>query len=256
MRNSISNINSGQGIFTLFFGIDYKRIVESIFFIVGIKSRKYYSFSTELGKGNNKFRNKLKINIFDHFDESEGCVNYKVLANGRFGAALVIINQIFPSELLYPIYVSSLAAVNADTWATEIRTLRKTKIINILILKIVYQSRSRWISIIGMFGAILGAFIIPISSLSWISKNSINFIFFATISGVLGSIIVSILGAAMQAQFNCKICGKIIERKNHFNKQSIHYKGLSWFYNDLVNFITSITWGIFFIPLKDSLRFK
>jgi uncharacterized protein (TIGR00297 family) len=250
LRNNISNINSRHGIFRLLFGIDYKWIIESTFVIVGLISGIYYFFSKKLEKGKNRFLNKFKINVDDYFEKSEVRDHYQVLANRGLGAILVTNNQIFPPELLYPIYISSLAAVCADTWATEIGTLRKTTTINILNLKIVDQGKSGGISIIGMFGAILGAFIIPISSLSWISKNFIDFIFVVTISGVLGSIIDSILGASAQAQFKCKVCGKIIERKNHCDQQSIYYKRLIWFDNDLVNFITSIAWGMFFIPLK------
>ena len=201
-----------------------------------------------------KIRKKINRDVDNFFEKSEIRDNSQVLANGGFGAALMMLYQIFPSELLYYVYVSSLAAVCADTWATEIGTLWKTKTINILNLKTIDQGRSGGISSIGMFGAILGAFIIPISSLSWINWNYFNFILIVTISGVLGSIIDSVLGASFQSQFKCRICGKITERENHCNQSSIRYKGLTWIDNDIVNFITSIAGGIFFIPVKRLFR--
>jgi len=197
-----------------------------------------------------KFRKKSNKDVDAYFEKSDVRDQFQVLANGGFAALLVLLNQVYYSELLYPIYVSSLAAVCADTWATEIGTLWKTKTINILNFKKVEQGSSGGVSFNGIIGAILGAFIIPISSLSWISKNFINFILVVTISGVLGSIIDSFLGASVQSQFKCRICGKITEKRMHCNQVSAHYKGLKWVNNDFVNFITSLSGGIIFIPIK------
>ncbi len=189
-----------------------------------------------------------KNSAVDNFFEKSGERDYlQVLANGGIGGMLVVLAQFYKPELLFAVYVSSLSAVCADTFATEIGTLKKLMPVNILTLRKVEQGTSGGISLPGTAGAILGAFIIPISSLSWISTNLIFFVVSATAAGFLGSIVDSILGASVQAQFKCGVCNKITEKKNHCGYSTSLCKGYSWINNDTVNFIASLSGCIFFI---------
>jgi uncharacterized protein (TIGR00297 family) len=198
-----------------------------------------------------KFRRLKNADIETYFEKSSRRDHYQVIANGGFAGILVIINYFAPSEFLYIIYVSSVAAVCADTWGTEIGTLFKSKTFNILNLKIVEPGTSGGISIPGIIGSLAGALLIGISSLFWIKLNKFNYIILISSAGFFGSIIDSILGASVQAQFKCKTCGKITERKIHCSNSTSHYKGFKWVNNDAVNLCAGISGGIVSIVLAD-----
>ncbi len=168
----------------------------------------------------------------------------QVLANGGAAGIFVVLNSLYPSELFYLAYVSCLSVVCSDTWGTEIGTLFRVKTVSIRNFKEVEQGTSGGISITGSIGAIIGAFIIPISSLFWI-----NSIFIISAAGLSGNIIDSIFGAVFQAQFNCSICGKITERKYHCNNRTSLIKGIKWMNNDAINFFSSVAGSIFLLIL-------
>ncbi len=199
-------------------------------------------------------RNKKNKNVEIYFEKSDQRDQFQVLVNGGLGGLLVLLAQVMHVELLYYIYVSSLASVCADTWATEIGTLRETKTINILNFKTVEQGSSGGISLNGILGALLGAFIIPLSSLIWIGLNNFNYVLIITVSGFGGSIVDSILGASVQAQFYCSVCGKITERKIHCLKKTSQAKGIFWINNDVVNFAASLAGGFFFVLFRICLK--
>ncbi len=201
-----------------------------------------------------KLRKKKNPGVETYFEKTGTRDVFQVLANGGIGGILIIINQIYPSELLYVVYVSSLAVFCADTWATEIGTLKKVKTVNIINFKSIEQGVSGGISIYGFIGTILGAFIIPLSSLSWVSKNIFVFMLIVTVAGVIGSVADSILGALVQAQYKCSICGKITEKRFHCNRHSFLIKGISWFNNDIVNFTAGLAGGLFVIFFKDFFK--
>jgi uncharacterized membrane protein len=85
-------------------------------------------------------------------------------------------------------------------------------------------------------GSVLGAFIIPVSSVNFLGENYFYWIFPVAISGLSGSLTDSLPGASIQAQFYCSICGKIREHKIHCNKTISIKKGFCWVNNDTVNF--------------------
>ena len=173
----------------------------------------------------------------------------QVLANGGLGGLLVMLNVLYSSELFYLAYVSSLAVVCSDTWSTEIGTLLKTKTISIKNFKETEQGTSGGISVPGSIGAVLGAFIIPVSSLFWLDS-----ILLISISGFLGNIVDSLLGAVVQAQYKCSVCGKITERKYHCGNRTILLKGMKWLNNDVVNFISAFTGVLFLLIFKEILK--
>ncbi len=200
-----------------------------------------------------KIRKKVNDDVEKYFEKSGVRDHWQVVANGGIGGVLVILNLIYPSELFYFIYVSSLAAVCADTWATEIGTMYKTKTYNILTFKLIDQGVSGGISLVGTLGGMLGAMIIAFSGLYWIEINNIYFVLFIIISGVSGSIFDSILGATIQAQFECEICGKLTEKEFHCNKITTHKRGFNWLNNDFVNLLAGIGGGIFILLFKELL---
>lgn len=175
------------------------------------------------------------------FSKSGTRDHIQVFANGGIAGVLVILNQIFSagSELIYALFVSSLAAVCADTWATEIGTLFKNKTLSILNFKTVVPGTSGGISFAGTIGGIAGAFIIALSSLFWIGQNIFSYIILITAAGLFGSLADSLIGAAFQRKNICRVCRELTEKKEHCGEEANHYSGIKWISNDLVNLCCS-----------------
>ncbi|MFH0733808.1 MAG: DUF92 domain-containing protein [bacterium] len=191
-----------------------------------------------------KIRKKKNTSVELYFEKSGTRDYLQVIANGGLGGILVILYNLFPNEIWYLIYVSSIAAVCADTWATEIGTYKKTSTFNILTLKRTEQGVSGGISWIGTFGALLGTIIISISGLFWIQNNLVDYIIIVVIAGMFGCFLDSFLGASIQAQYKCNVCGKNTERVMHCGKKTVLGNGYSWINNDFVNLFSGIAGGL------------
>ena len=163
----------------------------------------------------------------------------QVLANGGIPGILILINQLYTSEQIYYAYVSAIAAVCSDTWSTEIGTMFKTKTFNIINFQKIEQGLSGGVSFYGFFGALIGSTLVVLSAVPWIQNLSMG-ILIIFISGLLGSLFDSILGATVQAKYRCVICGDKSESPFHCNTQTTQTNGISWFNNDSVNFSASL----------------
>ncbi len=65
-------------------------------------------------------------------------------------------------------------------------------------------------------------------------------------AALFASLIDSLIGATLQAQYQCSLCNKMTERSTHCNgKETKHSRGLKWLSNDIVNFICAFAGGVF-----------
>ncbi len=196
------------------------------------------------------YRKKEKLAANDLFEKTGKRDSGQVLANGGFPVILTVISIFFSNEVIYLSYLAAIAAVNADTWATEIGVLSKRNPRFILNGKKVEKGTSGAVSVLGLIGTIMGAFLIAILSLIFrkienndliiYDKKQVIFLLIIILGGAIGSIFDSFLGATGQAQYKCVICGKITEKKRHCGTITKHIKGKKWLNNDLVNFFSSI----------------
>jgi uncharacterized protein (TIGR00297 family) len=199
-------------------------------------------------------RQKKNKDVEIYFDKSSQRDKWQVLANGGLSIPLVTLHYFNPSELLYYLYISIIASVTADTWATEVGTLQKNKTFSIINFHKVEQGTSGGISLMGLAGAALGAFTIALSSLIWILPGFYGVILIIVVTGFLCSLIDSLLSAKLQAQYKCLICNRIIEKKNHCGNSTHLFRGFHWINNDAVNFFTGISGGVIsFVLLKSVL---
>lgn len=206
----------------------------------------FFTLSSLLSKLRKKINPKVDL-YFQKIDERD---HVQVLANGGFPGILVLINQIYTSELFYIAYVSAIAAVCSDTWATEIGTLINSKTFNIINFHQVEQGISGGVSLIGFIGAVLGAILISVSAYPWLNNIS-EFMMIIFISGFLGSTFDSVLGSTLQGKFTCIICNKTVENEIHCGKNSVHTNGVKWLNNDAVNFAASLFGGFMSLALAN-----
>jgi uncharacterized protein (TIGR00297 family) len=201
-----------------------------------------------------KYRKNKNESVETYFEKTGERDHFQVLANGGLACLLVTINYFNPSELIYIIYLSCIAAVCADTWATEIGTISKTKTIDIISFKKVKQGVSGGVSLPGILGSLAGAIVIAATSLPWIESNHLMNLIIIMSAGFIGSVSDSILGTSVQAKYICIICSSVTEKKIHCSNETVLKKGIRWMNNDAVNFGASISGGLFSIILYDVVK--
>jgi len=212
----------------------------------------FFIFSSVLSK----IRKSKNKNVESFFEKSGQRDYAQVFANGSTAAVLIILYFFTGKNLIFSLYVASIASVCADTWATEIGTMKKNKTYNILNFNKVEQGISGGISFNGILGAVSGALLISLSSIYWTNINHVFFIFVIIISAVLASLVDSVLGAVFQVQFKCVSCNSITERQTHCNEPAVKNSGISWINNDLVNLFSSIAGIIFCFLFQIFLEYK
>ncbi|MGH9391017.1 MAG: DUF92 domain-containing protein, partial [Vicinamibacteria bacterium] len=89
----------------------------------------------------------------------------QALANGGLAAAIVLFYYFLPDVRLYYVYLGALAAVNADTWSTEIGVLSKSIPISATSGKPVPKGLSGGVTALGFAGALVGSLAIVLAGL-------------------------------------------------------------------------------------------
>jgi uncharacterized protein (TIGR00297 family) len=155
---------------------------------------------------------------------------------------LVLLSASFPIYDFYPIYLGALAAVTADTWGTEIGVLTKGRTLSILSMQSVSPGTSGGISESGTMAGAVGAIVIALSGYAWYSDLKTGII--VIVAGMVGSFADSVIGATLQGQFRCVICGKPTERAMHCDSSTTRVAGVSCINNDAVNLVCSLVGAV------------
>ena len=172
----------------------------------------------------------------------------QVLANGGLGAFLVVGNYILPhTAWIWLAFAGAMAAVNADTWSTEVGVLSSASPRMITSGKKVERGTSGGITLTGSLAAVGGAALLGIAAIiftpspAWLSHLGV-----IILAGVLGSLFDSVLGATIQAIYWCPTCNKETERHplHVCGTPTNQVRGWSWVNNDLVNFACSLMGAI------------
>ena len=168
----------------------------------------------------------------------------QVFANGGVGLVLCIFNHFYQMELIYIMFLASIAAANSDTWATEIGKLSRTRPKDIISGRSLNKGESGGITFIGLLGSMSGSFVI--AAIGLFLDINISYLIIVFISGFLGSLFDSILGGTLQSRF-ILMDGKTIKEEK--DTDSYHYSGLASMNNNSVNFLCTLSAPIFFILL-------
>jgi len=163
----------------------------------------------------------------------------QVIANGGAATIISVINFYYPNNQLFIVYLAAIAAATADTWASEIGLLSPWNPIHVTKLKTVEKGTSGGISLLGTLGSVLGATVIGVTGIQLGLPTSLLGIIIIT--GTAGSLIDSLIGGSIQANFQCAECNNITEKRKHCNLPSMHVSGLFMVDNDMVNFLNTIS---------------
>ncbi|HRJ75945.1 MAG TPA: DUF92 domain-containing protein, partial [Anaerolineales bacterium] len=181
---------------------------------------------------------KKKQNLDEKFSKGHQRDAGQVFGNGGIPAFFAALNFFYPNDpIIWLCFSASLAAVNADTWGTELGVLNKTPPRMITNLnKIVENGTSGGISLTGTLASIAGSALIALLASLLTSNWSIFLII--TLAGLMASLFDSLLGGTVQAMYFCPKENKETEKHpiHTCGTQTIHLRGWKWLNNDLVNF--------------------
>lgn len=191
-----------------------------------------------------KYEHKRSLGVAE---EKGGARSWKnVLANGIVASIAVILEYIIGGQIWAYAYLAAVATAMGDTLATEIGLLSPSK--PRLIVKpwikvepgasggvslLGYIASALAGSIIGLIGYVLS--IVP--STETPSPNPLYLTGVITLATLIGVTIDSVIGATIQAQYRCTVCGKLTERSIHCGKQAILIKGIRLIDNHIVNIL-------------------
>jgi uncharacterized protein (TIGR00297 family) len=182
---------------------------------------------------------RRKASLNEKFDKGGQRDIGQVLANGGIAALFAGLHLFFPQAAwTWMGFAASLAAVNADTWATELGVLNPSLPRLITNWKPVERGTSGGISLYGTLAAAGGALLIAgLAGLLGPSGNFWMITGIAGLGGLLGALFDSFLGATVQAIYRCPQCGKETEKhpQHTCGTETIQVRGLKWLNNDMVN---------------------
>lgn len=183
---------------------------------------------------------KRKSGLSEKFSKGGQRDAGQVLGNGALATLFAGLHFFFPaSPWVWLAFAASLAAVNADTWSTELGVLNPNP--PRLIThpgRVVEKGTSGAVSLVGTLAALAGSALIgllaalfPPAPVPW----SLGLL--VTLAGFLGSLFDSLLGATVQAIYYCPTCDKETERhpQHTCGTLTTQIRGWEWLNNDIVN---------------------
>ncbi len=190
----------------------------------------FSSLISKLGKGKNTATDKSGWQSYQKGSRRDVL---QVFANGGIATLVAVTAFYQPNEILYIMFLGSVAAATADTWATEIGFFSRNKPRHIISFKAVDKGTSGGVSVVGTIGTIIGSLLIGTTGV--VFGLGLKSVLIVTSAGVIGSLVDSIIGGTVQARFRCPVCDNHTEKHLHCKSPTTHVDGLRWIDNDLVN---------------------
>jgi uncharacterized protein (TIGR00297 family) len=187
---------------------------------------------------------KRKSTLAEKFSKGHRRDWAQVLANGGLGALLAVVHGLYPSAgWVWPAFAGAMAAVNADTWATELGVLSKSAPRLVTSGRQVERGTSGGVSLLGTLAAAGGAGLIALTALLFQPVEAgLSWLIAILLGGLAGSYFDSLLGASVQAIYHCPVCNKETERHplHTCGTRTEHVRGWGWMNNDVVNLACSV----------------
>lgn len=171
---------------------------------------------------------------------------WQVFANGGFGALCLLTGLVLPNAMFpFLAFCGSLAAANADTWATELGVLSTQPPRLLINGKVVPRGASGGVTGLGLAASLLGAVLIGGVAALFVGQAG-RTLLSVSLGGVLGSLLDSVLGASWQAVYFCPRCQMETERHplHSCGETTYFLRGIAWLNNDGVNFVCTVFGGL------------
>ena len=159
----------------------------------------------------------------------------QVVCNGGVAIFICIYEYFNPNPVNIYLYAATVAAAMSDTWATEFGKLSESKPISITSFRPIEHGLSGGITMVGIFGSILGASIVGLATYILV-KSELILIFGIIFTAFLSALLDSLIGDKLQGKYETK-SGKIIEKTQSDTNLISGYKIID---NNLVNLIATL----------------
>jgi uncharacterized protein (TIGR00297 family) len=181
---------------------------------------------------------KRKQGLDEKFSKGHERDAGQVFGNGGLATAFVVVHFLFPESATGWVgFAAALAAVNADTWATELGVLNPTPPRLITNLgKRVEKGTSGGISLFGTLASLAGAAVIALPAA--LMTDNWSLLPLISLAGLAGSLFDSFLGGTVQAMYYCPTDKKETEKHplHTCGTETVLIRGWEWLDNDWVNF--------------------
>lgn len=159
----------------------------------------------------------------------------QVLANGGVAAVAALVGS-------WSAAAGAIAAATADTWATEIGAFSPFPPRLITSGRAVTRGTSGGITALGTLGGVAGALLIAaLASALEVGDATPGTLAVIALAGVVGMLADSVLGASVQARFECPTCDARFERGATVCHEPVRLaKGWRWLDNDGVNLAATV----------------
>jgi len=188
------------------------------------------------------FRQGQKLDAAEKFAKGHRRDYGQVAANGGLAAIAAVLSWITVADYWYFILIGLMAAVTADTWATELGTLSRAAPRLITNGRQVETGTSGGVSLLGTVVSALGGLLIGLAAGVLHSSVELGVASLAGLAaGLVGSLFDSFLGATWQRVYFCPHCDKETEQPLHrCGNQATVLRGFGWLNNDVVNLLASV----------------
>jgi uncharacterized protein (TIGR00297 family) len=176
----------------------------------------------------------------------------QVTANGAVATAAAVAYGLSQDPAVFAAFVGALAAVTADTWATEVGLGAAVAPRMITSGQPVQPGTSGAVTALGsaaaaMGGVFIGALAALVVAAQGLAADGVpdltgvNYLVLAPVAGLVGATMDSVLGATRQAVRRCPRCEKETERERHScGTPTRMVRGWPWLSGDVVNFVASL----------------
>jgi uncharacterized protein (TIGR00297 family) len=204
------------------------------------------------------FHGAVKANLAEKFAKGHRRDLGQALANGGAGALIAAVSAVYPHPAMFVAYVGAMAAVNADTWATELGVLSKRLPRLVTTWRPVEPGTSGGISALGTWAATAGAATIGLATVGYLAVDGLfggagvaaigaerawgtfQIVLVAALSGLFGATFDSLLGATVQAiYYDPRRCRETEKHHASDGRPNVHRRGWRWLGNDHVNLFSS-----------------
>lgn len=186
-----------------------------------------------LGSAVSKIKNQNKRQAEALQESTEARSWHQVLANSLPAVILLWLQYFFPEIRVFSFLAFAVfSAAAADTFSSEIGMLSNGRVFNILNGKPLPKGVSGGVSLVGLLAAVVGSLLL---SLLLLPEYGLRGFIYATLLGIAGSLLDSILGASIQRKYKSEVA-TVQDRANH--NTDVPVKGFKLISNNSVNLIT------------------
>ncbi|HET9877271.1 MAG TPA: DUF92 domain-containing protein [Mycobacterium sp.] len=163
----------------------------------------------------------------------------QVAVNGVLPVAVPVIGYALTrDQVWFAVYIGGVAASIADSWASEIGRFSTKLPVSLRTRRRVPRGTSGAVSPLGFAATGLGGLGVGLAG-ALIGNPAI--IVVGLVAGIAGSLLDSLLGAAVQGRFRCPSCCAAVEDRSHCGVPGELFSGYRWIDNNVVNAFANTT---------------